>query len=319
MRSLLFLVPLAFVACSASPQGVVPIDSGGGGDGSSGGGDGSSEGGDGGSQCVANGMCSGGNPSKQCVTTIDGKVTDTSGMPVTSLTVFVCGTDLCTSPLMSDSMGAFHITACEFIDKPAFKVISDPQWVPFAAGLTGMGPSYTVNTVTIVPLPTQGMGAPADCVAMPGDAGAGCMAASDLASSNVTLSLAMGATLKFDLEHTDSNSQMFRAASVDAAKLPLALSGTTVDMAFGLAPLNTVINPPAKLTVPNTLKWAANAAVDVFLDGTDTTVAMPPAPWGAWGPIGTAHVSADGMTVSTDAAAGSGLPEIAMVGFKLHM
>ncbi len=152
-----------------------------------------------------------------------------------------------------------------------------------------------------------------------GDAGAGCMAATDLASSSVTLSLAMGSTLKFDLEHTDANSQMFRAAAVDAAKLPLALSGTTVDMAFGLAPLNTVINPPAKLTVPNTLKWAANAAVDVFLDGTDTTVAMPPAPWGMWGPIGSAHVSADGMTVSTDAAAGSGLPEIAMVGFKLHM
>ena len=149
--------------------------------------------------------------------------------------------------------------------------------------------------------------------------GASLLASGGNTSAGVTL-LVPG-TVRFDLEHTSASSQAFRAASVT----PAWFAGTELDpaalgiqVAWGLAPLNTTLSPAGKLTVPNTDGWPAGAQVDVFLDGTDTTTDTPVAPWGTWGPIGSAHVSPDGLSVSTDDGAGNGLPEVGLVGLRMH-
>jgi hypothetical protein len=121
--------------------------------------------------------------------------------------------------------------------------------------------------------------------------------------------------VKFDIEHTSADSRLFRAAAVSPAKLPPPLNAT-VAAAWALAPLHTTITPPAQLQLPNPSGWAAGAAVDVYINGTDTTKS-PLAPWGAWGLLGTGAVSSDAQSIVLTPAQG-GLPEIAMVGVTLH-
>lgn len=104
--------------------------------------------------------------------------------------------------------------------------------------------------------------------------------------------------------------------SVPPDGLPEPLKGQ-VTAAWALAPLNTTLVPAAQLELPNAPGWPAGAAVDVYLDGTDTTTPTPPAPWGTWGLLGTGAVSSDAASIVLTAAQG-GLPEIAMVGVKLH-
>jgi hypothetical protein len=237
------------------------------------------------------------------VTTLDVTLVDPGGKAIAGVPVFACGTNLCTEPTATDATGHAALAPCVTIANPALKVFDDPTWAPFAAGLLGPGPSFVIPKVTVAPLPAQGS----------------LLANGSNASAGVTL--AVPGAVKFDLEHAMASSQAFRAAAVT----PAWFAGTALDpgppglqVAWALAPLNTTLSPPGKLTVPNTAAWPAGAQVDVFLDGTDTTTATPVAPWGAWGPIGSGHVSADGLSVSTDDGSGNGLPEVGLVGLRLH-
>jgi hypothetical protein len=232
---------------------------------------------------------------------MDATLVDPTGSPVVGIPVFLCGTNLCTAPQSTRSDGSVEVAACLPFASPALKVFPDPQWVPFAALLRGGGPGYTLGDVTLTPLPPTG--------ALFGS-GTGA-----LSSGGVTLTLG-GTTAKFDVEHQTPDSQLFRAAAVPAGSLPASLQGS-VAAAWGLAPLNTTLSPPAQLQVPNTPGWAPGASTDFYLNGTDTTTTAPVAPWGGWGLIGTGTVSSDGASIVLTTAQG-GLPEIAMVGVALH-
>jgi hypothetical protein len=236
-------------------------------------------------------------PGQQCVTTMQATIVDPSGAPVAGLPVSVCGTNLCTVPAKTAADGTVTVAACLPFARPALEVFADPVWAPFAALLPGTGPAYSLGRVTVVPLPA---------------AGAVLAAGTSASSGGVTLSLAPGTHVTFDVTHQDANAQKLRAVAVPAAQLPPTLAGA-VSAAWGLAPLDTRLDPPAQLTVPNTPGWPAGAQVDFYLDGTDAASASPPAPWGAWGLVGTGAVSADGKSIAL-----AGLPEIAMVGVKLH-
>ena len=253
--------------------------------------------------CTPSSSCGTGSGVGQCVTTVDATLFDPSGKPVAGVPVFTCGTNLCTEPHPTAADGHAQVAACLDIAAPALKVFNDPAWVPFAALLEGAGPSYTLAHVTLAPLPASGTP----------------LAKGHNASAGVSLDVT--GTVTFDLEHMSAASRGFRAASVTPgwyASTGLDPATLHIEVVWGLAPLNTKLSPAATLTVPNSAGWTAGAQVDVFLNGTDTSTSTPPAPWGTWGPIGTAHVSADGKTVATDPGAGNGLPEVAMVGLKLH-
>jgi len=239
---------------------------------------------------------------QECVTTVSATVVDPSGKPVPKLPVFVCGTNLCSVPQPTADDGTVTLSVCLPFASPAMKVFSDPQWGALAALLSGSGPSFAVGTVTVTPLPAMGAAL-----------GPGAMAK----AGPVALSLDASATVKFDVEHTTADAQMFRSAEVPDGALPGSLAAQGIQAAWALAPLNTVIAPPASITVPNAKGWPAGTAVDFYLDGTDTAQPKPAAPWGQWGLLGTGAVSGDGMSITLTSQQG-GLPEIAMVGVKMH-
>jgi hypothetical protein len=130
------------------------------------------------------------------------------------------------------------------------------------------------------------------------------MATLDVAASSVT----------FDpTEPNDMDLHRFRAVQVPIAKAPPG-TPANVQVLWGLGPVNAALKPAAKLTLPNTLSWAANSTVELYLNGSDAFSMVPVAPYGGWGPIGIGHVDAQGMTISTDTGVGNGLPMIGMVG-----
>jgi hypothetical protein len=198
------------------------------------------------------------------------------------------------------------ISQCASETSPSFKFPNDPSWAPFVTLLTGAGPTYSIPSVIAVPLPAQGV----------------MMTQADVTSNSITLSLS-NVTFAFDIEHPDSdpNSQKFRAVMITPDHAPPNVDPSLNLEAFiGLAPLNTTLQPSAKLTIPNPKPgtWQHGARIDVYLNGADGATLNPPAPWGTFTAIGTATVSSDGNTVSTDSGTGNGIPEIAMVAMRLH-
>jgi hypothetical protein len=263
---------------------------------------GTDAGGDEPAACLASSACTQAPAAGQeCITTVSATMVDATNTPVAGLPVFVCGTNLCSVPVPTAADGTAEIVVCLPFADPAFKVFSDPQWAPFAALLPGSGPSFSLGTITVTLLPQSGASLASGT--------------SVVTSGGVSLSLT-AATVTFDIEHQTADSQLFRAASVPPDGLPEALKGQ-VTAAWALAPLNTTLVPPAQLELPNVPGWPAGAAVDVYLNGTDTTTQTPPAPWGSWGLLGTGAVSSDAASIVLTTAQG-GLPEIAMVGVKLH-
>lgn len=251
--------------------------------------------------CAEAKACEGDPPSMdaQCVVSLDTAMADPSGAPVTGEKLFFCGTNICTSPLAADPQGKIHEYLCGWFIKGAAKYLGGTKYASFASGAMTGQTAVTFPTLTLVALPQAGVDIPTS--------GA-------ITSNMVSLDLASSTTVKFDpSEPNDADLHRFRAVQIPAGKFPPG-TPSAVDVVWGLAPINAALSPSAKLTVPNVASWPANAAVQVYLNGADAYDAAPPAPYGGWGTIGAAHVSADGQTVSTDSGAGNGVPMLGMVG-----
>jgi hypothetical protein len=244
----------------------------------------------------------------ECLVSVDATLFDLGAKPITTESIYICGTNLCTSPLAADAMGKVHGDVCLWFVKPAFKYLGGPNFASFASAIPMNSPSVSLSSVVLTPLPTAGVDFPAN--------------GGDVSSNGATLTAPAAAGVKFDLsESSDPNWHKWRAVQVDLKNAPPFFDNTTLklEVLWGLAPVNALITPSATLKVPNTQKWAANAAVEFFLNGCNNGASMPPAPYGGWGPIGTGHVSQDGTTVSTDPGMGNGIPMIGMVGIRLKM
>lgn len=236
----------------------------------------------------------------QCIVSFDTQLVDVGGAPITSEKLFLCGTNLCTAPIAPDAQGKIHSWVCAYFVQAAAKYLGGVAYASFAAAAP-TGSSVTMPALTLVALPATGADIP-----MNGGA---------VTSNMVTLTVAASAVTFDPTEPDDADLHRFRAVTVPLAKAPPgAPSG--VGVVWGLGPVNAALKPAAKLTVPNSAGWPANAAVKVYLNGVDAFDAVPPVPYGGWGAIGTAHVSADGMTISTDSGPGNGLPMIGMVGLE---
>jgi len=241
-----------------------------------------------------------------CLVSVDATLLDLMAKPVATESVFICGTNLCTSPLAANAMGKVHGDVCLWFIKAAFKYLGGPNYVSFASTIPANMTAVSLPSVVLTPLPVAGADFPAN--------------GGDIVSNGVTLTAPAAAGVKFDSsESSDANWHKFRVAQVDLKNAPPFFDNTTLklEVLWGLAPTNALITPSAALKVPNTQKWAANAAVEFFLNGVNNAGANPPAPYGGWGPIGTGHVSADALTVSTDAGMGNGVPMIGTVGIRL--
>jgi hypothetical protein len=227
---------------------------------------------------------------------------DATGAPVAGQDLLVCGDNLCSLPGQTDSQGATTFFLCEQMVLPALKFLGGPTYVSFATAVTQQ--NTTFPPITVFPLPATG-------AAIPTTAGT-------VTSGPVTLAIAAGAVTFDPSQATDANTQAFRAAQVDVTKVPAALPASlSLDVIWGLAPVNATLTPPGTLTIPNGPAWPAGSKVDFYMNGVEPEPGVA-VPYGAWGPVGTGTVSADGKTISTDPGTGNGIPVLSMVGARLH-
>jgi hypothetical protein len=237
-----------------------------------------------------------------CVVSVQAQLVDGTGAAIAGQDLLVCGDNLCSLPGVTDSHGSTSIFLCEQMVVPALKFLGGSSYVSFAAAITEKDTSFA--PITLVPLPATGPTFPA---------GGG-----KVTSGSVSLDVAANA-VTFDSTQADTpNLHVFLAAAVDLTKPPPGFpSSLGLKIVWGLAPVNATLTPSATLTIPNTLSWAAGSKVDFYMNGVEP-IAMPVVPYGAWGPVGTGTVSADGTTISTDTGAGNGIPILGMVGVRPH-
>jgi hypothetical protein len=237
-----------------------------------------------------------------CVATVQASLVDATGAPAAGLDLLVCGDNLCSLPGKTDSQGATQFFLCSSLVLPALKFLGGAGYVSFATAVTQENTTFA--PITVFPLPSTG-------AAFPTSAGV-------VASGPVTLAVAAGAVTFDPSQADDPNIQAFRATQIDVAKVPATLPASlTLDVIWGLAPVNATLTPSATLTIPNSESWPAGSKVDFYMNGVEPTAGVV-VPYGAWGPVGTGTVSQDGTTISTDTGAGNGIPVLSMVGARLH-
>jgi hypothetical protein len=237
-----------------------------------------------------------------CVATVQATLVDATAAPVVGRSLLVCGDNLCSLPSKTDSQGTAQFSLCEEMTLPALKFLGGPAYVSFATAITQANTTFA--PITVVPLPSTGAAFPA--------------AAGTVTSGPVTLAVAAGAVTFDPTQPADANTQAFRAAQVDVAKVPATLPASlTLGVIWGLAPVNATLTPPATLTIPNSASWPAGSKVDFYMNGVESAVGVV-VPYGAWGSVGTGTVSPDGTTISTDTGSGNGIPVLSMVGARLH-
>ncbi len=238
-------------------------------------------------------------PMSQCIVKFDTSLVDVNGGPITAEKVFFCGTNICTPPLTTDAQGKVSTFICTNFIRGAAKYLGETRFASFTS-LAPMQTMVTIPPLTLVALPAIGVDIPMG---------------SGTVTSNM-VSLTVSGTVTFDpSELMDADLHRFRAVQVPVAKAPPGMP-SNIQVLWGLAPVNAALKPAAKLTVPNTLSWTANATVLFFLNGVDGFEMAPPVPYGSWTQIGIGHVDGAGTSISTDTGVGNGLPMIGMVGLQ---
>lgn len=113
-------------------------------------------------------------------------------------------------------------------------------------------------------------------------------------SNSITIDVPAGGSVTVDeLTYEDPSTQTFRVALLPAdAVAPAVDPALGLEIVYGAAPMETEFCPAATLHAPNTLGWAAGAAVELFIHGLE--VGQEWAPYGGWAKVSDATVSADG-------------------------
>ena len=236
-------------------------------------------------------------PGWQCVKTLDVRLVDEAGAPVVGATPNLCGKNLCLYKA-TDALGQAHIAACYWLDSPAFKLIGGHDWVSFAAAVPPMEVISLPDT-SLTRLPATGADFPAAGKALVVTSGA------------VSLAITASTSVTFDSLYGDD--MKLRAAELKQPP-PGVDASLGLELFFGLAPIDTVLDPPAALTVPNRKGWAANSKVELFILGLAAQGTY--APYAGWKSVATGHVTSDGSSITTDA--GTGIPQLSIVGIRQH-
>jgi hypothetical protein len=217
------------------------------------------------------------------------ELVDQDGKPAADVTCSVCGTNICSKLVASDAQG---------------KVLVDSSGVDFDdarfnAGYNGKGfakvsafvptkPNMDYGKVRVLRLPPLSAGAPVE-------------AGKDASSGGVTLGVAAGAKVEFDFAFRGPDQRfvaaIFDITTVPPKELPYVDPSLGLEVLIGLGALHTFVCPAASLSFDNVRGWAANAEVEIFMHGTTTYEHY--VPYGEWGKIAEAAVSADGKTVAT--------------------
>jgi len=272
-----------------------------------------------GTVCPANGTVQPFAGAAMAIDSVTAHIVDETGQPAGGVTVFICGTDICSNPGKTGPDGSVTlVNNTSAMKNPAFKFGNSLTEAEIAIPLTTATTDFTpIGTGKLATAKLPAAGVPLT----PG---------TDATSGDVTLSVPAGGSVSFDILHATCESQVFRAVNVPLTNLgpvldPVTVNGTPADfkLFYGVAPAQTAICPAARVTValphkiktPNDLDWVAGAAVEFWIMTTDSGQQF--APYGGWAKMSDGTVSADGTTVSTNDGANQGF--VALENFAIRL
>ena len=125
-----------------------------------------------------------------------------------------------------------------------------------------------------------------------------------------------GAAVIDTIVYDTADKRGLRTVAIPVAK-ETAIPGVaahSLSLLYGVAPIDTLFCPAARVTVANQAGWPAGARVAFYILGDDT--AQPWAPYGDWGLISHGAVSSDGATIVT--SDGEGFPLLETFGVRLE-
>lgn len=228
-------------------------------------------------------------------TSAKGTITDAQDMPVVDLFLQLCGKNICLNGKTATG-GTYAIPGDgSNMDRPFLKA---GDGLAFAkVGFPVPAADSTVDGVT------------AKFVDSMTELKSGATATAD----DVSIVLAAMTGVAFDITIPEEPaSHTFRAALIPTTKTEAFAPGQAFSMVVALGPTETLLCPPAKLTVPNDASLAAGAAVDFYFQ--ELSIEESFGTYGEWTKVASGAVSADGMTIST--ADASGIPVLGVYAIK---
>ena len=270
------------------------------------------QGGEGGADAQASctpGETYGGGEASLSATSVTAALVDENGAPVSGQITYICGLDLCSASVKTNSAGQVSLQLpANFAEKrPAFKYGDLVQYAAFAIPLTNEVTDFTTGGGVLA---TGKLSDKLGATLAPG---------SDATSGDVTVSAPAGGAVLIDtLIYDTAENQKFRAVKIPLTHLGPVLASAKLTagepsfaLVYGVAPSGTQFCPAAKLSVAlphetptpyNDLGWAPGTAVELWVAGID--LAQTFAPYAGWAKASDAVVSSDGASVATHAGKG---------------
>ena len=231
---------------------------------------------------------------------------DENGDPAEGVNTTVCGTNVCSSSVDSQANGTVVVPAggTEF-DSPRFNASHNAL-------------AYAKLSAKIPAFPTHEFGTVRVLSFVPFSQGVAIAAGQESSQGGVTLTVPADAVIEYDIisfmeDQRGLRGVLFDVTSVDAAEFPSLDPSLNLEVLIGVSPLATHICPGATLSFDNINDWAADADVEIFINGAK--IFKHYAPYGEWAKIGDAKVSGDGNTVTT--VEGPGIEVLGTFGARL--
>jgi hypothetical protein len=235
-----------------------------------------------------------------CPAQVQGQVVGENGAPVAALTVSVCADQCFFGTTLAD--GSFtvipeqHIVLANY----ALELHGRPDRVTYYTPLApSAGLSVQFQKPLLLPLlPASGPEILKD------------LSAQTLTSGDVTLSLAAGTMVVFDVEDFGfANGHQLRVLKLDPAQFPFV--DNHPDALYACSPFEVWFSQPASLRLANSAALPAGSAVEILqLRG----LVNDGVPAGHFMHAANAHVSADGTNLTTDP--GEGVTELTWLAVK---
>jgi hypothetical protein len=237
-----------------------------------------------------------------CGVPVSGQVVDDSGAPLGALTVSVCADQCFFGTTAGDGRFSVAPDLSIVLANYALELHGRPDRVSYYAPLPPLDGGALVYAAPL-PLPLLPSSGPE--LAASG--------AQTLRSGDLTLTLAAGTTVAFDVEdYGTPNGHQLRVLWIDRpAALPFVDGAAPPAALYALSPFEAGFSQKVALALANRARLPAGAAVDVQSLGG---LVNGPPPAGRFKHAATAHVSADGATITTDP--GEGISELTWIAIK---
>ncbi len=238
-------------------------------------------------------------PGQVCVRSLQAKVLDENGKPLSNLITTACG-DGCTFG-KTNAEGVSRMEVHRYMSKAALMLHGHSTYASYYVILRSEG-DVDRGTMVLPAMPAEGVTIPEDGIA------------TTLTSGDVSLTLPSGVSVMIDkMELGEVDAQKLRTKFVSLDKAPPFVDPTLNIVAlYAFTPFGTEFAPGVGVTVANKTNLGPGIAVEFFVQGTDLDDKY--GPFGQFTKLAEGHVSSDGKTIATDL--GQSIPQLTWLGIR---